>query len=381
MNNTALSHWRVGVARLILCTLVVSVPVTVRAQFALQGLLGDPVSGFAPVIEGRTFQFPRDHGAHPGFRTEWWYATGMLVTKSGRRFGLQLTLFRYALAPTKAALGANRGIETDSAWRAKAIWMGHMAISDVRKQAFHNAEVFARGARAGAAGATVAPVRIWLHNWAITSDDEQIWRLAARHRDMALAVRVQAQKPVVLQGHDGFSRKSAGPHAASYYYALTRLRGDGQLQLGEERFDGNVQLWLDREWSSSALSANQVGWDWLGLQLDDGRDLMLYRLRNADGSVDRFSAGALVAADGARTGLAVDDFELLPEPPHTLDSGRRYPLRWRVRVPGQDLNLTVTATFPEQEHTGAVAYWEGLVEVLDASGKAAGHGYLEMTGY
>jgi predicted secreted hydrolase len=256
-----------------------------------------------------------------------------------------------------------------------------MAISDVNNRSFHNAEVLARGARIGVAGASVSPTRIWLRNWAIAHDDANSWRITASEAGMALDVRVMASKALVLQGREGYSRKGAASHAASYYYALTRLEGSGQIRLGDARFNGSVRLWLDREWSSSALSANQVGWDWVGLQLDDGRDLMLYRLRNSDGSVDPFSAGALIDADGQRTGLDLDDFEMKPEQLQTLGSGRRYPLQWHLRVPGHGLDLTVAATFPEQEHTGMVAYWEGLVEVRDGSGNLAGHGYLEMTGY
>ncbi len=374
MNDTALRLARLG-ARAILCAWLLAAAADVFAQFALEGLMGTPARGFASVTASRTFSFPRDHGAHPNYRTEWWYATGRLTTDTGRQFGVQLTLFRYGLRPL-----AQRS-DGDSAWRADAVWMGHLAISDVAARTFHSAEVFARGARVGVAGASVTPTKIWLKNWTFTHDDERRWRLRAAHDDMRVDIDLSARKPLVLQGDEGLSRKSAAPGAASYYYAYTRLEGSGRIQLGAQRFAGSMRMWLDREWSSSALAPDQVGWDWFGLHLRDGRDLMLYRLRKADGTVDPFSAGAVVEADGRRTALGARDFALVPAMPERLGSGRRYPLRWRVRVPAHALDLTVSAAFAEQEHTGAVAYWEGLVDVTNDNGEVAGHGYLEMTGY
>lgn len=358
-----------------LCVWLLGTAADVLAQLALEGLMGTPAPGFASVTAPRVFSFPRDHGAHPEFRTEWWYATGRMTTHAGRHFGVQLTLFRQGLRPL-----TQRDAD-DSAWRTDAVWMGHLAISDVAARAFHSAEVFARGGRLRAAGASVTPTKIWLKNWSFTHDDERGWRLQAAHEDMRVDINLSARKALVLQGDEGLSRKSAAAGAASYYYAYTRLEGAGRIELGGEKFAGPIRMWLDREWSSSALAPYQVGWDWFGLHLADGRDLMLYRLRKADGTVDPFSAGALVDVNGRRTALRVQDFELVPAAPERLASGRGYPLRWRVRVPAQALDLTVTAAFAEQEHTGTVAYWEGLVGVTDNRGEVAGHGYLEMTAY
>ncbi len=335
-------------------------------------------AGYQRAYRPRPFQFPDDHGPHPEFRNEWWYATGNLADAAGRSFGYQITLFRIALAPTPPV--------ADSAWRTNQIYMGHFALTDVAGQEHHAFERFSRAAL-GLAGARAAPFRVWLEDWELAgpeSGPDGLFplRIRAREGDVAVDLTLTAAKPMVLQGDRGLSQKSAEPGNASYYYSYTRLPTQGTVQIGPRHFTVSGASWLDREWSTSALGPDQSGWDWFALQLDDGRDLMFYRLRHTDGGMHAFSKGVLVAADGQARLLRWDEVELQPldhwTSPHT---GDRYPIRWRLRVPTEALDLTVTAKLADQEMRLTVRYWEGAVSVAGRAGDQVigGQGYLEMT--
>ncbi len=342
-----------------------------------RALGGSDTAGYQRADQPRPLRFPQDHGAHPGFRNEWWYLTGNLDDEHGRRFGYQLTLFRIALTPTEPT--------GTSAWRTNQVYMGHLALTDVaggRHLAFQR---FARGAL-GLAGARAQPFRVWLEDWSVASTGETYLPLylEAGEGDVALSLVLEAGKPVVLQGQDGFSAKSAAPGNASYYYSLTRLPTRGSLRVGGQTFVVRGASWLDREWSTSALGPEQSGWDWFALQLEDGRDLMYYRLRLKDGGVDPHSAGVLVAPDGGSRRLEATDVHLEAlahwRSPH---SGDRYPVSWRLKVPDAELDLTVRAVLDDQEMRLVVRYWEGAVDVEGTAGAApvSGRGYLEMTRY
>ena len=270
-----------------------------------------------------------------------------------------------------------------SSWRTNEVWMAHFAVTDAAAGTFHAAEQFARGGAVGLAGVHADPLTVYLRNWQFRTHDDAgfPWRLSAADAGVKLEVVLNSAEPIVLQGERGLSRKSAGRGNASYYYSMPRLRGTGIVQVDGQSFAGPVEAWLDREWSTSALANDQLGWDWFGLQLADDRELMLYGLRRADGTWDRFSAGMLVDANGDTTVLGVDDFELNPGEPTKLLSGRAYPLSWRIKVPAGRIDANVRAVMAEQEHGGRFPYWEGLVRVTDDAGNALGAGYLEMTGY
>jgi predicted secreted hydrolase len=341
--------------------------------------LGDATNleGYRRAYAPRPFVFPEDHGPHPDFRVEWWYATGNLVTENQRRFGYQLTLFRVALAPGAPA--------TDSAWRTHQIYMGHFAVTDVKSGNHHGFERFSRAA-AGLAGARAAPFRVWLEDWSFSGegDDPFPMRLRAREDGVAIDLMLERAKPLVLQGNAGLSQKSAEPGNASYYYSYTRLPTRGTVRVGDAAFAVSGDSWLDREWSTSALGPMQSGWDWFALQLDDGRDLMYYRLRRKDGGVDPLSSGVLVAADGSTQRLSSQDVEAEPTGYWTSpESGDRYPAGWTLRLPAADLTLTVTPRIPNQEMRVTVRYWEGAVAVTgsDDGRPVSGQGYLEMTRY
>lgn len=335
----------------------------------------DNADAFARVTGPRPLSFPDDHGAHPDFRTEWWYFTGNLTSASGKDYGFQLTLFRNALAPEA------RTRESD--WATRQVWMGHFAVTDIAAATHRASERYQRGAL-GLAGASVRPVRVWLDDWSIQSErPDTLFPLRVEASDavkgIAIDLAIDAEKPRVLQGDRGYSRKGEAPGNASRYYSYTRLAAEGELQFAGTNASVTGQAWLDREWSTSALDANQAGWDWFALQLDDGRDLMVYRLRRQNGGTDPNSAGILVSRAGAGQPLVADDFRLTVE--RWWDSPRtdsRYPVAWRLELPAEGIDLRVEARVDDQAMPTTVRYWEGAVAV---DGTATGVGYLEMTGY
>ena len=354
----------------------------VRASVSVAEAMSGDTTGYARADEPRDFVFPSDHGPHAGFKTEWWYVTGNLRATDGtdRRFGVQFTVFRSALTPDTSSTRA-------SSWATNALFMAHVALGDSAAGRFYDEERFARGA-AGLAGAEADPLRVWLGPVEIAGAGSAAGAVPLRIRGAAdgAAYELEARpvKPIVLQGERGLSQKGPGEGNASYYYAQTRMATTGTVTLpGADGSAGETipvegLTWLDREWSTSALAENQVGWDWFALHLDDGRDLMLYQLRQRDGSKDPLSKGSVIAADGAKTGLDATDYTL--DPIGTWDSprGGTYPTRWRVRVPSAGLDLEVAGMMPDQELDATVRYWEGGVSV---TGSATGTGFLEMTGY
>ncbi|MEJ2307992.1 MAG: lipocalin-like domain-containing protein [Gammaproteobacteria bacterium] len=332
---------------------------------------GSPDPGFARAFEPREFHFPRDHGPHPAFATEWWYLTGNLDAQDGRRFGYQLTLFRVGLRPGEAA--------QDSDWRSNQVYMGHLAISDIAGGRHYSAERFARAA-ADLAGAHVQPFAVWLGPWKLHSESDFFpLELEAQAGDFGLTLQLHnCDKPMVLQGERGLSRKSATPGNASYYYSCTRLPTTGEVRIGRHSSGVEGDSWLDREWSSSALDSDQAGWDWFALQLDDGRELMFYQLRTREGEMHAFSRGVLVEQDGNVRSLLPDEVRLTPLRDWEAGDGTRYPVAWRLEVPGFGLDLEVEAVLDDQLMDHRVQYWEGAVDV---SGSHAGRGYLELSGY
>lgn len=347
-----------------------------RETFSLNQVLGGaPAEGFARAEKPRRFSFPEDHGPHQGFRNEWWYFTGNLQTKEGRRFGYQLTFFSTALTPVAVPRG--------SAWGTNQVFMAHFALTDVEGKEFRFAERFSRAAL-GLAGAGGRPLTVRLEGWTARETSERPWgvKLTASEPEMAIELDLKSVKHEILNGEGGLSRKSAAPGNASYYYSIPRLATSGSIRAGKEKYRVTGLSWLDREWSTSALDRDQVGWDWFALQLADGRDLMFYRLRRRDGSSDPFSGGTLVAADGSTRNLRREDVQLeVVGWWSSPKSGTRYPARWRLRVPSERIVLEVTPRLADQELITGFRYWEGAVAVRGLAGSPDGSGYLEMTGY
>lgn len=332
-------------------------------------LLNAAPDAFKRVTGPAPLAFPADHAMHPAFRNEWWYFTGNLFDATGRRYGFQFTLFRFALEP---------GERPDSDFASDAIWMAHFAVSDMAGARFISAERFARDAL-GLAGATAD--EWWLRDWTVTRTGEG-WRLRAEMDGASLDLDLVPRRPVVLQGDSGYSRKGPEQGNASRYYSITRMAADGRLVLDGNAADVTGSAWLDREWGSSQLGEGIAGWDWFALQLDDGRDLMLYRLRTEAGAASRFSAGVLVEAAGGYRVLEHDDFELDEIRRWRDRLGVDWPVAWRVRLPGEGMEFEVRPALDAQRWFATVGYWEGAVDVIDpVDRRTLGRGYLELSGY
>lgn len=355
----------------------------------LSELLRDAAGQDYPKAIGpRAFSFPQDHGPHPGFRNEWWYVTGNVDAASGRRFGFELTIFRFRLAPADADETAPA-----SAWRSNQVFIAHFAVTDVAERRFLFSQRYARDAL-GLAGAQARPFRVWLEDWSMqdvaahpagwSPDDSAIaWRLRAADRDIGIDLRLDALKAPVLNGVNGLSQKSSDAGDASYYYSVSRLRSQGSLRLGEKQYPVTGLAWLDREWGSSALSREQRGWDWFALQLSDGSELMFYKLRRNDGSQDSRSAGSWIAVDGQTMPLSSNDVAIEVRDRWHSPQGGEYPIDWYMRVMPLALQLHVSPVIAAQEFGTGIRYWEGAVDVAGRRNGApiTGRGYVELTGY
>jgi len=336
---------------------------------SLDQMLGEGEGEFPRVVGPRQLEFPADHASHDEFRNEWWYFTGNLADGDGRRYGFQFTLFRFNLGDIPTL---------NSAWFSRQLWMAHFALSDLDRQQHISHERFARGAL-GLAGASAD--RWWLNDWTVTGS-ENGWTLVLEADDLALELKLTATRPSVLQGDRGYSRKGPEPGQASHYYSYTRLAAEGALVIDGQARPLAGLAWLDREWGSGQLDRQTAGWDWFALQLDDGRDLMVYRLRLVDGQTSPFSAGILVEPSGQSRVLAADDFELEAVDHWRDETGVAWPIGWRLKLPADNLSLRVKAAFEDQLWRDSVRYWEGAVEVLaDGQDELLGRGYLELSGY
>lgn len=328
--------------------------------------LADKAEQFAQVKPGRPFTFPADHGPHEGFRIEWWYITANLKDDKGQNFGVQWTLFRNALRAGQAGTGWNDG----------TIWMGHAAVTSATQH--YAAERYARGG-VQQAGVTVAPFAAWIDDWALRStssgqDPLADMQMAAKGPNFSYQLTLKAQKPLVLQGEQGFSQKSEQGQA-SYYYSQPFFQTNGELQINGKTYRVSGPAWLDREWSSQPLTANQTGWDWFSVHLDNGDAVMLYRMRQKYG--EPYLTGTWIAADGSTELLHAQDISLMPMDT-TQIAGHTMPTRWSVKIPAKGLDITTTALNPKAWMDLRIPYWEGPVTL---KGSHQGVGYLEMTGY
>ena len=326
---------------------------------------------------GYQFAFPRDHASHPDYKIEWWYYTGNLSTASGRRFGYQVTFFR---------VGVDAAPVNPSRWAIRDIHMAHLAVSDPEGTRYRFDERLSRGGP-GLSGAATDTYQVWNEDWTAGLDAQGRHVVTASSATAAVQLTLDEGKRPAVNGVNGISQKGARPGNASHYYSVTRMPTRGTLVVDGERFEVTGESWMDHEFGTSFLEPEQQGWDWLSLQLDDNRELMLYQLRRADGSRDPRSSGTIVDARGGTTHLTAADFTLAPvSTTVTAPSGAWYPVTWTIGVPREQLTLTVTTPLANQELATAgagIAYWEGMVQVAGtARGRpVTGRGYLEMTGY
>ena len=350
---------------------------------ATQGFagLGADASAYAQASADTPLAFPADHGPHPDYRIEWWYLTANLENAQGQPLGLQWTLFRQALMPPDER-------PEPSEWAADQVWMAHMGIS--REATHMAAERFARSHSThddGQAGVIAAPFQAWLDDWTFQSPPQanfQHFQLNAYSGEgeerSGYDLTLTAQGPLVLHGQNGFNAKTVEGQG-THYYSQPFLQITGQVTLNGETQQVSGQGWLDREWGSQLLSADQSGWDWFSLHLDDGRKLMAYRLRAGGKDGGDYYFAHLIGADGRTLQKGPDTVTLTPLEEQPV-AGRSVPTRWALRLPEGDLQLEVEARHPNRWMDTSVPYWEGEVVVRDASSQAAmGVGYLEMTGY
>jgi predicted secreted hydrolase len=329
--------------------------------------LGRATAGFAPVVPGKTFTFPADHGPHPDYRIEWWYVTANLVDFAGTAFGAQWTLFRQASRP-----GAQQ-----EGWANQQIWMGHAAVT--RADTHRYSEKFARGG-IGQAGVETRPFQAWIDAWqmrgldAMRDDSIAPLELTASGADFSYMLRLDADRALVLQGDAGYSRKSEREQA-SYYYSQPFFKAAGSITIDDKPVAVTGRAWMDREWSSQPLASDQTGWDWLSLHLNSGEKLMLYRLRQTDGK--NYASGNWILPDGKARQIASADITMAPRTLTEIGE-RKIPTTWDIAIPQLGLTIKCVPLNAKSWMGTGFPYWEGPISF---GGSHIGVGYLEMTGY
>ena len=347
-----------------------------RTEFAYSD--GGDENSFLRAQPNPLLRFPEDHGSHNDYQTEWWYFTGNISAKNGQQFGYQLTFFRRAMQSSE-----NRSVRS-SKWASEQIYLAHFTVTNVSQNDYQYFERYSRGA-AGLAGAANNPfVEIWLEDWQVTQIDNDNFLLKAQQGEVGLDLHLQDGKNIVLQGENGYSQKGEQEGNASIYYSIPHLITEGKLVWNGLEYSVEGLSWMDHEYSTSALSSQQVGWDWFAIHLSDGSELMVYNIRNLDGSLDAYSKGLLILPDGSSRLLRKDDFTITTlRTWKSTHSKAEYPARWRINVPSWDLEIIVEPLVEDQELNVSFTYWEGAVSVQgNVRGEPVeGKGYAELTGY
>jgi predicted secreted hydrolase len=326
---------------------------------------------FARVLPGYALQFPRDYGSHPQFRIEWWYVTGWLTTATHEQLGFQITFFRSRPAFHDA---------NPSAFAPHQILIAHCAISDPAHHGlWHDQRV--RRAGLGLAEAQESDTGVFIDDWQLQRQDGS-YRARARAQDFALDLNLLPTQPPLLNGSAGFSQKAPSARSASYYYSLPHLQVSGSIARGARNDTVSGEAWLDHEWSSEYLDPMASGWDWIGLNLDDGGAIMAFRIRDRQGG-SYWSAGSVRTAQGQVQMLEPAEVEFMPRrrwrSPRT---GVSYPVSWQVRLGTRQLLLEPLLDDQENDTraSSGTLYWEGAVTASEDQ-RPVGRGYLELTGY
>jgi predicted secreted hydrolase len=356
--------------------LLIAIPILVAVPAATWGDDGAWLHADQP----RVWRFPRDHGAHPDYRTEWWYFTGILRDQNNKLYGYQLTFFRHGLTRSSG--------KRTNVWSVSDLFLAHFAITDVTGKRFFVDERVSRTGP-GLAGASLDGMKVWILDWSIYEKNSTIY-LKAKSVLTEIELRLVPRKPLVLHGNRGLSRKGDRPGQASYYVSYTDLETTGSLKLPGS--PGALSIhgvsWFDHEFGSNQLTKEQIGWDWYSLHLSDGRDLMLYLLRRVDGTIEPASSGTVVGKTGTPHHIVLSDLQIsVLERWRSPASGATYPSKWRIVIPSEAIDLSVAPMAADQElrtqaSTG-VTYWEGAVQ---GTGMSEGRpivaeGYIELTGY
>lgn len=325
---------------------------------------------YPAVLPGAELAFPQDHGAHPAYRNEWWYVTGIVRDAEGAELGVQVTFFRNRPGVAE---------ESRSAFAPRQLVFAHAAVAE-RSHARLRHDQRAGREGFGLAGAATGNTRVWIGDWSLAlAGDTYTARIAAR--EFAFDLQFRATGPILLQGSGGYSRKGPEPSQASWYYSRPQLAVTGSVEVGGRRRAVEGRAWLDHEWSSEVMAADAVGWDWIGINLEDDGALMAFRMRDA--------AGNALWGGGARR--LAGRTEIVPRAAIRFEPGRdwvsprtgfRYPVAWRVHVAGIDYTLEPLLDDQELDSraTTGIVYWEGAVRA-STGGRRVGSGYLELTGY
>ncbi len=351
--------------------LLLSAPVTVPELRA--------ADSFLEASPDRRLEFPEDHASQPEYRTEWWYFTGVLNAKeTGKRFGYQVTVFRNRLTPRDPSI--------KHPWVTNQVFLAHLAISVPGSGRHRHTHRLIRGHPGLAEADTSVPGRVRVGDWTVSWGDT--WTIRAKGTGYGVDLTLKPEGPPLLHGRDGYSRKGPSPGQASHYFSYPRMETRGQLNTDGETYTVEGTTWFDREFFSSQLSPEQVGWDWFGVRLSDGSDVMVFRLRERDGSISPTSSLTLRRPDGTVETMTLEEDHFTVRRRWTSEeTGARYPVEWGLAVPELDLSLTVESEFDDQELTFerpvSPTYWEGMVRVSGEHDdrEVSGAGYLELTGY
>jgi predicted secreted hydrolase len=350
------------------------------AVIVVQTLAPTYAREFKKALPGYHLRFPADHGSHNDYKTEWWYYTGHLQAADGAKYGYELTFFRSAMDvphPPKK-----------SEWSVDNVYFAHFAVTDVTGKKFFHTQRLTRPAL-GFAGADQNKLNVWVGDWKVSMQPDGSYKVFAKTPQYTLELALSSPKPPVLHGKEGLSQKAACAGCASYYYSMTRMETKGSLV--KER-DNPVNVagvtWMDHEFGSNQLTADQVGWDWFSLQLDDKTELMLYQMRKKDGAFDPNSSGTFITTSGVTKHLPLTDYKVTStgswRSPHTKAT---YPMGWKVSIPSLHTELEIKPEIDDQElvkeRDTDVTYWEGTCTVAGTRDGKPVHGqaYVEMTGY
>ncbi len=333
-------------------------------------------NNYKKAIDRRDFVFPDDLGAHPEYLTEWWYYTGNLFTDDGRHFGYQLTFFRRAISDQFAN-------SSKSNWASNQIYLAHFAVTDTASNQHYVFDQISRGS-AGLAGTSVDPLfSIWLKEWEIVQLSDNVFQMNAGFEDVEINFILTDIKGIIFHGDDGLSQKGSEIGNASYYFSQTRMETTGTIRISDEEFEVNGFSWMDHEFGTSTLGSDQIGWDWFSIQLDNQTEIMLFQIRQEDGSISDFSSGTIILKDGNTENLEVNDFEI-----EVLDTWQNsdqitYPNKWEINIERINLKMEITPLMNDQEMNLFFRYWEGAVRVNGTLNgeEISGFGYVELTGY
>ncbi len=340
---------------------------------------GDNNSNFTKADSVIDFVFPKDHGSHDNYKIEWWYFTGNLKDENGNHFGYQFTIFRNALS--------SDSMKSKNDFATNQLYFAHLGLTDVNNNKHYSFEKFSRGAK-GLAFANSNPLEIRVEDWYCKgfyyNDDfkNPEFKIYAKTDEIEIDFDLKPNKNIVFHGNKGLSAKSNEKGNASYYYSFTNLGSSGRIIINEKSYLVKGKSWMDREWSTSALSKNQKGWDWFSLQLDDNSELMFFRLRDTNSNTD-FCKGTYIDKNGTYENLDCGKFDFQTKDYVKLDNGKKYPSKWKLLIPSKNLNIEAETQIDDQEMKLSVKYYEGTIKVKAKKNgiNLNGFGYVELTGY